>query len=120
MTAPVAAVFGWSYPPAPARSAGVGDGKPHSISHTPARSAFPRAALMASWSRSTPSTVMWGYAWAVAMLDQPVPHATSRTRAGGSVRSRRSTSTIAGSHSVPSKLISPAQLVQVSCAPGNR
>jgi hypothetical protein len=26
---------------------------------------------------------MCGYAWAMAMLDQPVPHAMSRTRAGG-------------------------------------
>ena len=33
------------------------------------------------------------------MLDQPVPHATSATCAGGSARSRTSTSTIAGSHS---------------------
>ena len=51
---------------------------------------------------------MLGYASAMAMLDQPVPQATSRTRAGGSARSRTSRSTIAGSHSVPSKLMNLA------------
>jgi hypothetical protein len=38
-----------------------------------------------------------------------VPHATSSTRAGGAARSRTSTSTIAGSHSVPSKLMNRAR-----------
>jgi hypothetical protein len=46
----------------------------------------------------------------MAMLDQPVPHATSATRAGGSPRRRRSTSGIAGSHRLPSRLTNSARL----------
>jgi hypothetical protein len=59
----------------PARSAevgGVGDGKPHAISYA-GPFAFLRAALMASRSRSTPSTLMLGYACAIAMPALPVP-----------------------------------------------
>jgi hypothetical protein len=81
-----------SYPPAPPRSAALVT-ENLTRSATPACSTLLRAALMASWSRSRPSTVMCGYAWAMAMLDQPVPHAMSRTRAGGWARSRTSTST---------------------------
>jgi hypothetical protein len=46
----------------------------------------------------------------MAMLDQPVPQATSATRAGGSARRRRSTSGIAGSHRLPSRLRNRARL----------
>jgi hypothetical protein len=77
---------------------------------TPASSAFRRAAEITSSSRSNPSTLTSGYASAIAMLDQPDPHARSATRAGGSRRSRWSTSAMAGSHRVPSKFKNTARL----------
>ena len=46
----------------------------------------------------------------MAMLDQPVPQARSATRAGGSPRSRRSTSAMAGSHCLASRLRYTARL----------
>ena len=46
----------------------------------------------------------------MARLDQPVPQPRSATRAGGSARSRRSTSPMAGSHSVPSRFTNSARL----------
>ncbi len=45
-----------------------------------------------------------GYARAMAMLDQPAPHATSATRAGGSETSRSWISSMDGSHSAPRRL----------------
>ena len=77
---------------------------------SPACSALRPAAAITSASRSKPSTVTRGYACAMAMLDQPGPQARSATRAGGSLRSRWSTSAMAGSHRVPSRLRYRARL----------
>ena len=41
---------------------------------------------------------------AMAMLDQPAPHATSATRAGGSATSRSWTSSMEGGHAAPRRL----------------
>ena len=69
----------------------------------PSASATSRASSIDAGSRSNPSTRTPGYPFAIATLDQPVPHATSATRADPE-RSRSSTSGIAGSHSLASRL----------------
>jgi hypothetical protein len=66
------------------------------------------AAAMAWSSRSNPCTVISGYANAIAILDQPSPHATSATRAPADSRSW--TPGIAGSHSWPSRFRKAARL----------
>src|SRR5580693_99653 len=96
----------WPDTPGPDASAAVNVTR----SDKSASSALLRAAWIASVSRSKPSTLISGYACAMAMLDQPVPQARSATRADGSPRSRRSTSAIAGSHFLASRLRNTARL----------